>query len=302
MNSKNAFLDPALKDQIASSLLSLKDQNLLNYKDILSDLEDIIIGSFNNSEDIKKWKRAWIKRIDTTAKLLNIQLYGNRNSKLNWTSILTKITNTNRLKSASQHATTTASTNSVTTKVSNRKKLSAEEKNNIKTVFDNLDTKKMWRLSTGTIVEMRMKEFATACNYEHPCHSLIFDPDDSNWENYFSVSELEEIRSYNQHLLEPFPQYIEEYISSFKKMKTILEINKHCFHNYFHPTIQHDLSWIQLSLNKASRLFIDKNTINFDGLTERDITFKFDFLISIFEYTDIKVNLGEISSNSVAIS
>jgi hypothetical protein len=33
-------------------------------------------------------------------------------------------------------------------------------------MFEDLELDKCWRLSSGTIVEERMKEFAVGCNYE----------------------------------------------------------------------------------------------------------------------------------------
>ena len=44
--------------------------------------------------------------------------------------------------------------------------LSPADKLKIARIFENLDLEKCWKLSTGTIVEQKMKELALACNYE----------------------------------------------------------------------------------------------------------------------------------------
>lgn len=74
--------------------------------------------------------------------------------------------------SNSSHTTTTTSTSTTTAAAtaesSNTKqlKLSSDDKEKIKNLFDNLDERKMWKLSTGTVVEEKMKQFALNCIYE----------------------------------------------------------------------------------------------------------------------------------------
>lgn len=45
-------------------------------------------------------------------------------------------------------------------------KLSSFQKGIIVDMFAKLDGNKMWRLSTGTVVEQQMKMFALECNFE----------------------------------------------------------------------------------------------------------------------------------------
>ncbi|KAI7902478.1 uncharacterized protein BX663DRAFT_76531 [Cokeromyces recurvatus] len=45
-------------------------------------------------------------------------------------------------------------------------KLLPDDKEKVKHMFNNLNEIKMWKLSTGTIVEKKMKEFALNCIYE----------------------------------------------------------------------------------------------------------------------------------------
>jgi hypothetical protein len=60
---------------------------------------------------------------------------------------------------------TTSSTTSSSYSVK-QSKLSSNDKENIKKMYQELDPNKTWRLSTGTIVEKKMEELALACNYE----------------------------------------------------------------------------------------------------------------------------------------
>lgn len=60
-----------------------------------------------------------------------------------------------------------------------------------------MDKEKMWKLSSGKIVEMDMMKMAERCQFEHPCHSFIFDTDDKNWLNLFTMEEIKEIKSTN---------------------------------------------------------------------------------------------------------
>lgn len=59
------------------------------------------------------------------------------------------------------------STNTSTTNSSKKQlKLLPSDKAKIIEMFQSLDLDKCWKLSTGTIVEEKMKEYAIDCNYE----------------------------------------------------------------------------------------------------------------------------------------
>lgn len=62
--------------------------------------------------------------------------------------------------------TETTSTTSTTNTSKKQIKLSEIDKIKITQMFEDLELDKCWRLSSGTIVEERMKEFAVGCNYE----------------------------------------------------------------------------------------------------------------------------------------
>ncbi|KAI8068925.1 hypothetical protein BDF21DRAFT_109692 [Thamnidium elegans] len=60
----------------------------------------------------------------------------------------------------------------------------------------------MWTLSIGTIVELRTKELSEKSIYDQPSHSLIFDPEDITWNEYFIKDELDGIRSFRNSSFE----------------------------------------------------------------------------------------------------
>lgn len=49
---------------------------------------------------------------------------------------------------------------------SKQPRLSFLDKDYIKKLFEDLNEASMWKLSSGVIVEKKMKEFALACNFE----------------------------------------------------------------------------------------------------------------------------------------
>lgn len=61
---------------------------------------------------------------------------------------------------------TAAASSSEFSHITKQLKLCLDDKEKIKNLFDSLDKSKMWKLSTGTIVEEKMREFALNCIYE----------------------------------------------------------------------------------------------------------------------------------------
>lgn len=57
----------------------------------------------------------------------------------------------------------------------------------------------------GKIVDDEMKKLATKSTYEHPVHSLILEIDDFISRKYFSVAELNELKSFKPKLLPALP-------------------------------------------------------------------------------------------------
>lgn len=74
--------------------------------------------------------------------------------------------NTNINNSDSSRRKTTASSSSESSNATKQLKLCSDAKEKIKNLFDTLNESKMWKLSNGTIVEEKMKEFALNCTYQ----------------------------------------------------------------------------------------------------------------------------------------
>ncbi|KAG1393977.1 hypothetical protein G6F58_012206 [Rhizopus delemar] len=130
--------------------------------------------------------------------------------------------NTNINSSGSSRTTTTAtataaSSGSESSNTTKQLKLCSDDKEKIKNLFDSLDESKMWKLSTGTIVEEKMKEFALNCIYEHPVHSMIIDLSDIKWKKYLTAEEINEVRTFKQKELVGLPSEVEDYFESLKK-------------------------------------------------------------------------------------
>ncbi|KAG1471986.1 hypothetical protein G6F56_001801 [Rhizopus delemar] len=61
-----------------------------------------------------------------------------------------------------------------------------------------------------------MKEFALACNFEHPVHSLVLDLSDESWKKYFSDQDIAEMMNYNKTLPE-LPAELNNFIFEARK-------------------------------------------------------------------------------------
>ncbi|KAI7847369.1 hypothetical protein BDC45DRAFT_575898 [Circinella umbellata] len=70
---------------------------------------------------------------------------------------------------------------------------------------ETLNPESFWTLSTGTVVELKMKELAINCTHEHPCLSMILDPTDCVWRDYFTKEELVEIEEYEKPVIAALP-------------------------------------------------------------------------------------------------
>ncbi|CAO3616860.1 unnamed protein product [Mucor hiemalis] len=81
--------------------------------------------------------------------------------------------------------------------------------------FEQIKKEDQWVLSTGTVVDDKMKALAELSPYEHPVYSMIIDPDDLVWRDHFSLEELNEIKSFNRKPLKKIPDDLQEYLDSY---------------------------------------------------------------------------------------
>lgn len=78
----------------------------------------------------------------------------------------TNINSSDSSRTSTTATSTAASSSSESSNTTKQLKLCSDDKEKIKNLFDSLDESKMWKLSTGTIVEEKMKKFALNCIYE----------------------------------------------------------------------------------------------------------------------------------------
>ncbi|KAG1166000.1 hypothetical protein G6F45_012394 [Rhizopus arrhizus] len=76
----------------------------------------------------------------------------------------------------------------------------------------------MWKLSSGMVVEKKMKEFVLACNFEYPVHSLILDLSDESWKKYFSDQDIAEMMNCNEKDLPALPAELNNFILEARKL------------------------------------------------------------------------------------
>ncbi|KAG2231000.1 hypothetical protein INT48_002779, partial [Thamnidium elegans] len=143
---------------------------------------DCIIDSYDNTTSLFAYKAAWCHKIGQVLNDLNVSY---SSTKSNWECIAMAINdkrfglrsyapqaniNTNINGSDSSRTTTptaiAVSSSSEPSITSKQLKLCSDDKEKIKNLFDSLDESKKWKLSTGTILEEKMKEFALNCIYE----------------------------------------------------------------------------------------------------------------------------------------
>ncbi|KAL0073373.1 hypothetical protein F4703DRAFT_1897419 [Phycomyces blakesleeanus] len=166
-------------------------------------------------------------------------------------------------------------------------------------MYNSLNTEKMWKLSSGTIVEKIMEKVALACEYEHPAHSLILDPQEASWSEHFTVEELKEIAAHKAPKFQDFPKEMEEYIKSYKTLYDIEELWDHNQAHTFHPKKQADLYWLHQSIINTLELYfynlLDKGPEN----SESDLIHRvWRPIYSCFNCTSISVNSGEVMSSA----
>ncbi|KAF7729405.1 hypothetical protein EC973_004384 [Apophysomyces ossiformis] len=150
----------------------------------------------------------------------------------------------------------------------------------------------MWKLKSGNKVEKVMEKLALACNYEHPCHSLILDLGHPVWKEYFSIDELKEIREYRKKTLEVLPAELTEYLGSFRSLSNAKKAYYHAFKDIFDPVQQPACAWTQFTIIQAARLLSQRDDLDFSKFTEADILCRvWGFLVSLFDNSRIEAHL-----------
>ncbi|KAF1796628.1 hypothetical protein FB192DRAFT_1402969 [Mucor lusitanicus] len=166
-------------------------------------------------------------------------------------------------------------------------------------LYDRLDRNKMWKLSTGTIVEDKMREVALSMEYEHPTHSLILDISDKCWEKIFEKDEKNEIRSYRCTDLPVMSPEVESYLKELQGLSGV-DLKKKVDSGDF-PT-ESDSSWLQKSYQDAFRL-VRSGFFPLQGQTETDLVKRvWSCVDTCFDFSVINSLSGEKCSKASADS
>ncbi|KAI7900632.1 uncharacterized protein BX663DRAFT_151916 [Cokeromyces recurvatus] len=146
-----------------------------------------------------------------------------------------------------------------------------------------------------------MEQFALACTFEHPCHSLILDSGDQCWETVFTKEDLNEIKTFKLKRLPNLPTDLENYFNSLLLLSTENDLDK-LYTNVkaanFHPRNDKALAWAQTIVLNTIKLFMS-NYFPLSDQSEADILRRIWLLIdTVFDYSAIKSRSGEKSSTS----
>lgn len=181
--------------------------------------------------------------------------------------------------------------------------LSSEEKNRVLGIFDAIAENDKWTLSTGTVVDDKMRELVENSSFEHPVHSLILDPFDPVWKKYFTASELVEISSFKAKNLEDMSEDIDIYLNSYdQEWESAIDLYNFADNQKHDPVNEFDKKWIKESMLRVSEFFLDDDFITFAGLSEGDILHSvWRFLYKAFSRGHVKAMLGEKCSVAVSL-
>ncbi|OBZ80984.1 hypothetical protein A0J61_10968, partial [Choanephora cucurbitarum] len=275
---------------------------------IIDQMTDQIVASYDNATSLFVYKTRWCNRIAQILADLNVTY---SRSRPNWENISMQI-NDKRLglvqpttKQCQNLAKTSSSLSSsiipapttldsFSSGSGKQSKLTPLQKGIVVDMFAKLDRTKMWRLSTGTVVEQQMKMFALECNFEHPVHSMVFDVSDKSWLKYFTPEEIKEIKNYQKKVLVYLPSTIEDYVKKLRECQDVTVLKS----MLTKESSDSSCEWIRSSLLQYIHLF-QCNYLPLSAQTEGDILRRIWFFVdTAFDYSKIDCRGGEKSSKS----
>ncbi|KAG2219831.1 hypothetical protein INT45_006274 [Circinella minor] len=211
----------------------------ISIQDIINKMENTIVDTWPNVQNMEDRKSDWIRRINLCARRLKITLVDTPSSSKNLSLTYSKKSNV------------TSCSGSVALKIP----LSPQDKNDIAKMLDNLDRDNFWVLK-ATIkdaaksktkpksVEEKIRDFAVSCNFVHPSQSLIIDVGDHHWNDVFTTEELKEIRKEGEPILRPIPKDVDEKLTDLQNMTSALQAYRYG-HQLDHDPISDSLmSWL----------------------------------------------------------
>ncbi|KAI7858168.1 hypothetical protein BDC45DRAFT_565515 [Circinella umbellata] len=282
----------------------------ISIQDIIDKLENTIVDTWPNVQNMADSKSDWIRRINLCASSLNITLL---KQKPNWKKISKRIEEKTSINepdnsSPSKKLNTTSCSGSTALEVP----LSPQDKNDIAKMLDNLDRDNFWVLN-ATIkdaiktktkpksVEEKIRDFAVSCNFVHPSQSLILDVEDHHWIDVFTTEELKEIRKEGGPILRPIPKDLEEKLKDLQDMTSALQAYRYGHQLDHDPINDHLMSWLSETLVVTSRYFLKGNCNDIESMKESDkLYYLWGFLNKIFFGSSVKALGKEMTSEANA--
>lgn len=289
--------------EIAASLMAIQVAGEVSWDDFLVDSRSLILSSYEG-QDPALYKQQWRTRFLNTASLLKFSVQpDNKNS---WSDIETSLQqkpsssqSSPSILSRSSKSTKSSSVSSTSSNATKNCALSPDDILNIMAQYDAIPVSDKWILKTGKVVEDTMRSLAIICKYEHPVHSLILDPSDDTWKDYFTEDELNEIRTCNSIALPSFPLEYQQYLDKYDQDLTAKEIYQRSCNHCFDPIEEHDKKWMQQSVMMAANLFLYNNRLQFHDFSESDLLHKvWPFIYHLFDDDNIQAKLGEQCSSA----
>ncbi|CAO3687004.1 unnamed protein product [Rhizopus stolonifer] len=281
-----------INQEIQDAIYALQSASLpISVNTITLHLTNFIVDCYYGVTSLFVYKTDWSNKIACVLSSLKINY---NKSRPNWEKIAMLIHD--KKLGICRSKNTTVSSNSISSDI--QLKLLPADITKILTIFENLDTTKMWTLSTGTVVEKKMKEFALVCNYEHPVHSLILDTSDICWKNYFTSDELDEIKTMNMKNLCDLPDSLNAYTEAIRQVSDITELKKRLSQELEDPACE----WIRSTMLDYLRLF-KYNYMPLTDQTEGDMLRRvWLFIDTLFDDSKIRCRGGEKSSKASSAS
>ncbi|SAL98586.1 hypothetical protein [Absidia glauca] len=186
---------------------------VVSWSDLIDDLKEFISYHYDGrSRSVHRGD--WKRRIKSAAKLMGYTLAQQNNYHEAWDEVEKSLD----VKKPQKISTRSSDSNY---------KFTGDEKSRVLCQYDIVPLEHKWTLSTGTVVDDKMKQLVTDSIYEHPVHSMIIDPSDPVWKTYFSDIELHEIKYQEPKSLRQLPQELIEYLELYdKKWNTAADLYK----------------------------------------------------------------------------
>ncbi|KAI8978411.1 hypothetical protein BDB01DRAFT_270306 [Pilobolus umbonatus] len=273
------------KEEISYSIKKVaNEKKVVSWADIINDLSDLIKENYDG-KSIKVYRGDWKRKIKLVVKSMGYKLerfdadiFVTLDTTQNGESLSTKSTGSNY-------------------------KLTVSENKRVIDLYNSIPMTAQWVLSTGKVVDQEMKRLAEESCYEHPVHSMIFETDDPIWKRYFTVAELNEIRSFELKGLPDIPKEVEEYMNKYnREWKSGKELYEFADKQRHDPITQFNFKWVRESIMRASELFFYEDTLILNDYSESDLLHEvWPFVYRVFKDREIRAALGEKSSVAVAL-